>query len=213
MYVNEEMDNGFLQDPNRVRKEATYKGVGCSGRFPEGGLHITMGSIDPGALVMKYLNTITAASVLAFSAFASAETSLSQNEMDGVNAGGFAIADAIADAFGEVTSAYTNTFANVVSTNLFLGQLGAIFVIDSDALAEASSDSDGQAQALASGYGVTQGTLMSDTESYAATVTDTSVAFPYSASMAYNTSLASTIIIGDTASANSSASSLAALHN
>lgn len=162
---------------------------------------------------MKYLRTITAASVLAFSAFASAETSLSQNEMDGVNAGGFAIADAIADAFGEVTSAYTNTFANVVSTNLFLGQLGAIFVIDSDALAEASSDSDGQAQALASGFGVTQGTLMSDTESYAATVTDTSVALPFSVSMAFNTSLASTIIIGDTASASSAASSLAALHN
>lgn len=162
---------------------------------------------------MKYLPTITAASVLAFSAFANAETALTQNQMDGVNAGGFAIADAIADAFGEVTSAYTNTFANVVTTNLFPGQFGAIFVIDSDALAEASSDSDGNAQALASAYGVTHGTLLSDTESYAQTVTDTSVFFPYSMAMSYNTSLGSTLIIGDVASANSAASSAAALQN
>ena len=162
---------------------------------------------------MKYLNTITAVSVLAVSAFANAETSLSQNEMDGVNAGGFAVADAIADAYGEVTSAYTNTWANTLSTSLFPGQFGAIFVIDSDALAEASSDSDGNAQALASAYGFTRGTLLSDTASFAQTITDTSVFLPYSSSMATNTSLGSTLIIGDTAQANSTASALAALTN
>ena len=73
---------------------------------------------------MKYLRTITAASVLAVSAFANAETTLSQSEMDGVNAGGFAIADAIANAWGEVTSAYTNTVTNVLSTISFLPDLG-----------------------------------------------------------------------------------------
>lgn len=162
---------------------------------------------------MKYLRTITAASVLAVSAFANAETTLSQNEMDGVNAGGFAIADAIADAWGVVTSAYTNTVTNVLSTNIFPAQLGAVFVINSDALAEAASDSDGSAQALASAFGATRGTGNSDTTSYAQTATDTSVQLPYSMSMATNTSLASTLIIGDVATATSASSSLAALHN
>ncbi len=162
---------------------------------------------------MKYLCTLTAASVLAVSSFASAETSLSQSDMDGVNAGGFAIADAIADAFGTVTSAYTNTVTNVISTNILPAQFGAVFDIASDALAEAASDSDGNAVALASGFGATQGTLLSDTESYAATVTDTDAVLPYALSMAMNTSLGASMIIGLSSSATSASSSAASLSN
>jgi hypothetical protein len=156
---------------------------------------------------------MTAVSVLAVSAFANAETSLTQNEMDGVNAGGFAVSTAIANAFGEVTSAFTDTVTNVMSTNIFPAQLGAVFVINSDALAAAASDSDGSAVALATATGATQGTGNSDTTSDAQTLTDTSVVLPYSMSYATNTSLASTIIIGDVATASSAASSGAFLSN
>ena len=90
---------------------------------------------------MKYLRTITAASVLAVSGFATAETTLTQNQMDGVNAGGFAFADAIATALGVVNSAFTFTWTSVISTNIIPGQFGAIFVIDSEANAAAASDS------------------------------------------------------------------------
>lgn len=97
---------------------------------------------------MKYLRTITAASVLAVSGFATAETTLTQNQMDGVNAGGFASADAIATALGTVTSAFTDTWTSVTATNIVPGQFGAIFVIDSDAHALAESDSAAKAFAI-----------------------------------------------------------------
>jgi hypothetical protein len=162
---------------------------------------------------MKYLRTITAASVLAVSAFANAETSLSQIEMDGVNASGFAFADAIANALGTATSAWTNTAANVVSYNIIPGQFGAVFAIASDALAEAASDSDAKAIAVATGYGMTDGTLLSDTESYAATATDTDAVLPSSVAVGWNNSIAASLIIGLSSSASSSANSSAALHN
>ena len=162
---------------------------------------------------MKYLRTITAASVLAVSGFATAETTLTQNEMDGVNAGGFAFADAIASALGEVNSAFTNTVSNVIATNIILGQFGAIFVIDSDATAEASADSDGKAVALGSAVGMTQGTLLSDTQSFAQAHTDTDSLFASSVANATNTSLASSNIIGLAASAASVSGSAASLTN
>ena len=162
---------------------------------------------------MNKQRTITAAVFLIVSGAATAETPLTSTEMDGVNAGGFAFADAIATALGEVTSAFTNTVSNVIATNIIPGQFGAIFVIDSDALAEAASDSDAKAIALASGWGATQGTALSDTESVVMTQTDTDALLPYSISSATNTSLAASIIIGLSASASSASSSTAALSN
>ena len=162
---------------------------------------------------MKFLRTTIAASVLAFSGFATAETTLTQNQMDGVNAGGFAFADAIATALGVVNSAFTDTWATVVSTNIIPGQFGAIVVIDSEAHALAASDSDGKAVAAGEGWGFTQGTLLSDTESYAMTATDTDAQLPSSIAHAGNQSLASSNIVGLAAFANSGSHSGASLSN
>ena len=140
---------------------------------------------------MKFLRTITAVSVLAVSGFANAETTLTQSQMDGVNAGGFAFADAIATALGTVNSTFTDTWTSVVATNIFLGQFGAIFVIDSDAHAESASDSDAKAVGVASAWGYTQGTLLSDTTSNTETHTDTDSLFASSIAHATNSSLAS----------------------
>jgi hypothetical protein len=162
---------------------------------------------------MKYLRTVTAASVLAFSAVANAEVSLSPAEMDGVNAGGFAFADAIATALGGVTSAFTTTAATTQSVNILPGQFGAIFEIVSAAAAQAASNSDGNAVATAVGVGQTQGTLLSDTESMAATATDTVAVLPSSTAVAMNTSLASSTVVGLPSAAGSASASAAALTN
>ncbi|MCP5186581.1 MAG: hypothetical protein H6991_02350 [Pseudomonadales bacterium] len=162
---------------------------------------------------MKYLRTVTAASVLAFSAVANAEVALSPTEMDGVNAAGFAFADAVATALGGVTSAFTNTAATTQSVNILPGQFGAIFEIVSAAAAEAASNSDGNAVAAGVGAGQTQGTLLSDTESMAATATDTTAVLPFAAAAAWNTSLASSIIVGLPSAAASASASAAALAN
>jgi hypothetical protein len=150
---------------------------------------------------------------MSISVFANAETALTETQMDGVNAGGFAFADALSDAFGEVATAWTNTVTNVFSTNISPGQFGAIFVIDSDAMAQSTADSDAKATALAEAIGYTQGTLLSDTESVTMTITDTTVALPYSSSYASNTSFGASNIIGLTATANSASSSGATLSN
>ena len=162
---------------------------------------------------MKYLRTTIAASVLAVSGFATAETTLTQNQMDGVNAGGFAFADAIATALGTVNSTFTDTWATVIATNIFAGQFGAIFVIDSDAHAESASDSDAKAVGVASAWGDTQGTLLADTTSNSSTATDTDSLFASSLSHANNTSVASSNIIGFAASASSMSGSAASLSN
>ena len=165
---------------------------------------------------MKYLRTITAASVLAVSGFANAETTLTQNQMDGVNAGGSAFADAIATARGVVNSASTDTWAAVIATNIIPGQFGAIFVIDSVAYAQAISDSDTRwrkAFAGAEGRGQTQGTLLSDTESYAMTATDTDAQLSSSIAHAGNQSLASSNIVDLAAFAESISLSGASLNN
>ena len=145
---------------------------------------------------MKRLHTIIVAIVIAFSRIANAETTLTQNQMDSVNAGGFAFADAIATALGVVNSAFTDTWTSVIATNIVPGEFGAVFVIDSDAHAQAASDSDAKAVAVGSAWGYTQGTLLSDTESYAMTHTDTESLLPSSIAHAGNTSLASSNIIG-----------------
>jgi hypothetical protein len=161
---------------------------------------------------MKYLRTVTAASVLAFSAVANAEVALSPADMDGVNAGGFSFADAVATALGGVTSAFTNTAATTQAIGVLPGQLGAIFVIASAAGAEAASNSDATAVATAVGVGQTQGTLLSDTESAAATATDSAVA-PGATAVAMNISLASSNVVGIASAAVSQSGAAAGLAN
>jgi hypothetical protein len=162
---------------------------------------------------MKYLTTITAASVLAVSGFANAETTLTQNEMDGVNAGGFAFADAVATAIGIVNSTFTATVTEVVAVNVIFGQLGAIFVIDSDAFAASASNSDGKAISVANAEGETQGTLLADTSSNSATATDTVGPLASSRGFANNISNASSNIVGLFAAAASSSGSSSSLSN
>jgi hypothetical protein len=162
---------------------------------------------------MKYLTTITAASILAVSGFANAETTLTQNEMDGVNAGGFAFADAVATAIGIVNSTFTATITEVVATGVIFGQYGVIFVVDSDAYATSSSDSDGQAVSIANAEGETQGTLLADTVSNTLTATDTVGPLGSSVGWAENTSLASSNIVGLFAAAASSSGSASSLSN
>jgi hypothetical protein len=162
---------------------------------------------------MKAILTLTAASVIAFSGLASAEQSLSMNEMDGVSAGGFASAAAFADAFGVDTFAETNTVTDVSSVENVQGQFGSIYDIIASALAEAAAGSDGNALANAQASGVTQGSLISDTDSTASALTDTTVDLPFATSSAMNESFAISILRGYTASSSSLANSAASLAN
>jgi len=163
---------------------------------------------------MKLALTLTAASVIAFSSFASAGQELSMTEMDIVSAGGSAAADALSDALGNVTSTSTNTVANVISEMLVPGQLGGIHWIDSTAVAQSAADSDAKAISTAQAAGVTAGSLLSDTVSYSQTTTNSGVgALPSALASSSNTSLASTILIGFPASASSASSAASLLQN
>jgi hypothetical protein len=162
---------------------------------------------------MKAILTLTTASVIAFSGLATAEQSLSMNEMDGVSAGGFAEAMATAEAFGVDTFANTNTVTNVEANENVAGQFGSIYDIIANALAEANSGSDGNALASARASGDTIGSLLSDTESMANSLTDTTAPLPFARSDANNVSLASSILRGYTAASSSAAQSAAALAN
>ena len=162
---------------------------------------------------MKFALTLTAASIIAFSSFASAEQQLSITEMDIVSAGGSAAADALADAFGMVTSTSTFTQADVVSTQIISGQFGAIHEINSTAVAASTSDSDGKAVSAAQAAGVTLGTLLSDTQSTSTTFTDTTIANPVALAMSNNTSVASTIIKGLNAASSSASNAASVLAN
>jgi hypothetical protein len=162
---------------------------------------------------MKAILTLTAASVIAFSGLATAEQSLSMNEMDSVSAGGFASAAAFADAFGVDTFAETNTVTDVSSVENVAGQFGSIYDIIASALAEAAAGSDGNALANGQASGVTQGSLLSDTDSTASALTDTTVDLPFATSSAANMSVASSILRGYTASSSSLANSAASLSN
>ena len=162
---------------------------------------------------MKAILTLTAASVIAFSGLASAEQSLSMNEMDGVSAGGFASAAAFADAIGVDTFANTNTVTDVSSVEDVAGQFGSIYDIIASALAQSAAGSDGNALANAEASGVTQGSLLSDTDSTSSALTDTTVALPFATSSAANMSVASSILRGFSASSSSLANSAASLSN
>lgn len=163
---------------------------------------------------MKLALTLTAASIIAFSSFASAEQELSMTQMDIVSAGGSAAADALADAVGNVTATNTNTVANVVSEMLVPGQLGGIHWIESTGIAQSSSDSDGKAIGTANAAGVAMGSLLADTSSFSQTNTNPGVGgLPFSMSNSNNSTVASTILIGHPASASSASSAAALLHN
>lgn len=150
-------------------------------------------------------------SVLAFSAAALADHELSLAQMDGVTAGGNAAADAFADAFGTNTTANTYTFAQVRSLGNVAGQVGYIERIQSDAVAESDAAANGQAMAFGYGSGRTEGTALSDTYSYTASLADRPALNAFNRS--YNNSLASTVILGHTAYSSSAAGSAAALAN
>ena len=162
---------------------------------------------------MKLALTLTAASIIAFSSFASAEQELSMNEMDAVSAGGSAAADAIADALGMVTATSTQTIADVLSVQIISGQFGKIHEINSTAVAASTSDSDSKAVSAANAAGVTFGTLLSDTISASTTNTDSVATNPFAMAMSNNTSLASTIIKGLNATASSASSAASTLAN
>lgn len=162
---------------------------------------------------MKFALTLTAASIIAFSSFASAEQELTMTQMDIVSAGGSSAADALADAFGMVTSTSTLTQADVVSTQIIEGQFGKIHEINSTAVAASTSDSDGKAVSAAQAAGVTLGTLLSDTISNSTTYTDTTIANPVALAMSNNTSTASTIIKGLNASSSSASNAASVLAN
>lgn len=162
---------------------------------------------------MKFVTTLTAASVIAFSSMAAAEQELSMNEMDGVSAGGFAIADAIADAIGNITSSSTATDTSVVSIGTVAGQLGAIHIIQSDASAASASDSDGKAVAASVGVGQTIGSGLSDTTSGSTTSTDSGVVNPMALAGSFNTSIATSVLLGNPAGSASASSAAAALSN
>lgn len=180
---------------------------------------------------MKIAITLTAASIIGFSSFAAAEQELSMIQMDIVSAGGSAAADALADAVGYVTASNTNTVANVISQRLVQGQLGGIHWIESTGVAQSASNSDGEAIGTARAAGVAAGSLLADTTSFSQTDTNSGVGgppavallqldeengiggLPYSLSNSNNSTVASTILIGNPASSSSASSAGALLHN
>ena len=162
---------------------------------------------------MNRQRTITAAIFLVVSMAATAETPLTSTEMDGVNAGSSAIADAIASARGHFTGALTTTVTNVRSIGLATGQYGAISEIVSEALADAHSFSNDTAIGLATSFGITQGTALSDTQSFASTATDMEARLSASRSLATNTALARSIILELRAAARSQSLSESRLSN
>ena len=163
---------------------------------------------------MNFLRNLTAASIVVLSAAASAEQPLTSAQMDGVSAGGSALAEAVAQALGNVaTTTQTATTTTVQAVSLGLGQLGAIFDIQSVAQAGAASTSDGTAIAVGEAVGATQGSLLSDTASVAQTFTDTTAPLPVAAAAAANTSIAASILFGFPTAAQSTAASAAALAN
>lgn len=158
------------------------------------------------------------ASLLILSATVSAEEQLSMAQMDGVTAGGSAVATAIANAFGNVTATATATLATVQAVGFVPGQVGQIAIIGSNANADASAQATGSpaqaggtAIALGSAAGQTLGSGLSDTVSDTSVLADSISLFAGSASS--NTSIASSVLIGLSSSANSAAASAAALSN
>lgn len=163
---------------------------------------------------MKFTTTLTAASLIAFSSMAAADQELSMSEMDGVSAGGFAIADAIAAAVGNITSSSTATDTSVVSVQEpVAGQLGLIHIIQSDAAAASASDSDGKAVAAAGAVGQAIGSGLADTTSYTESSTDSGVGTPSALSAAEQISIGSSVLLGFPAMTASASSSAAALAN
>jgi hypothetical protein len=173
-------------------------------------------------LMKKLIITASAISMLAFGAVASAEQQLSLSQMDGITAGGSFDGLADARARGEYTDAYTwsEGTSRTVDEIQVEGQVGAIDVVRTDGYTESDAYATGGSFADAHGYvtGDTEGTLASDVfqTSYADADT-TGVLIPGSRVSAYSYneghSNASEIILGRTATANSTSASVAIIGN
>lgn len=162
---------------------------------------------------MKFALTLTAASVLAFSSFASAEQELSMVEMDIVSAGGSAAADAVADALGVATSTSTLTQATVDAQVSIPGQKGAIFDIRSTSVAAAEAAADAMALASSQGANVSQGSLLAETTATTSASVDTLAALPFATTTHTTTGIAQSILRGVGSSSSGVSSSVAALAN
>jgi len=156
---------------------------------------------------------LTAASVLAFSSFASAEQELSMTEMDVVSAGGSAAADALADAIGVATSTSTFTFADVNAQVDIPGQKGSIFDILATAIAITESAADGMALAASNGASVNQGSLLAESVANTSSSVNTLAALPFATTTHQTTGIAQSILRGVGASSSGVSSSTAALAN
>lgn len=159
----------------------------------------------------RIILSLSAASLLVFAGIASAAEELTYAQMDGITAAGNAASSALADAFGVNTSAVTSTLAQQVVTDVQAGQLGAISLIQSNALASSASAADAISLASAAGSGVTTGDNLSDTVSASQTLADSLT--PMSMASASNSSVASSLIRGWTASASSASTAAAQLAN
>ena len=184
-----------------------------------GNTHCNRTSIYTEKYIMKRTSVaLGVASLLILSATVSAEEQLSMAQMDGVTAGGSAVATAIASAFGNVTATATATLATVQAVAFVPGQVGQIAIIGSNSNANASAQATGSpaqaggtAIALGSAAGATVGSGLSDTQGNTEVLADSIFLFAGSASS--NTSIASSVLIGLSSSANSAAASAAALSN
>lgn len=170
----------------------------------------------------KLIVTASAVSMLAFGVMVSAEQQLSLTEMDGVTAGGIASAVADARARGVNTDTYTSAIGitYTVDSIAVSGQLGTIDVVRSEgeAISEALATSGGFSSAIGMAVGTTEGTLASDVDVRSFADADTTGALiPGSRYSAFSSnvsqSVASEIVRGRTASANSTSSSVAAIGN
>lgn len=155
------------------------------------------------------LIALATASVLGFASAVTAEQELSLAQMDSVTAGGNAAAEAMADAFGIDTMTATTTAASVESLGNVAGQVGAIEIIGSEAMAMSEAAADGVSVAMSGGAGMTEGTLLSDTTSASTALSD--AVNLMSMATAQNTSMASEAVLGRNASASSASMSAAAL--
>jgi hypothetical protein len=172
-------------------------------------------------MMKKLIIAASTVSLLVFGASVSAEQRLSAAEMDGVTAAGFAEYFASARARGVESSTEVETYGDTytVDTARVPGQVGGIDVVRSEGGARTYAYARGSF-AEADGYveGDTEGTLASDTYGESLADADTTGALrPGSRVSAYSYNYgwsdASEIVLGRTASANSSAGSFAIIGN
>jgi hypothetical protein len=150
----------------------------------------------------RIIMTLCAASSLVMAGVASSSEQLTSVQMDSVTAGSHTAADALATAFGNTTFANTaTTTTNTVTGEVVLPEGGKVQQILATAIAQSASGADGQSGAIASAGGAVVGDNVADSTSYTSTVADSIT--PLSSSTAWNTSAASSLIRGWSASSAS----------